>query len=198
MAASDFIKKNFVLILGLVMPALLVFGFLLSTMIPQQVSDPPKYDLLFWVQNYDYNNQQTLGVNLVVKDGTLYAQYTRGANNVGGYWKKLYRYDAETKKVEQLTLALPTDAEQITTMREEPLQATAGLKIDTTLQAPDGYTLSYDGYSRSGLLNEIFWNRGYSNEVRLRKGMSSVPLLDDSNTQPFYYGNVQFLGWVIP
>lgn len=198
MAASDFIKKNFVLLMGLLMPALLVLGFLLSTMIPQQLSDPPKYDLLFWVQNYDYNNQQPLGVNLVVKDGTLFVQYVRGANNVGGYWKKLYRYEATTQKVKELPIAIPADPENIVALREEPFAATSSLKIDTTLQSPDGYSLSYDGYSRSGLLNEVFWNRGYSNEVRLKKGPSSLALIDERTTQPFYYGNVQFIGWVIP
>ena len=37
----------------------------------------------------------------------------------------------------------------------------------------DGYELSHDNGSRSGLINEIFWGGSYSNEYRLRKGSSN-------------------------
>jgi hypothetical protein len=49
--------------------------------------------------------------------------------------------------------------EQIEGTREETVEATKNLKLDTTLQSPDGYELAYDGYSHSGLLNDVFLGR---------------------------------------
>lgn len=198
MAFKDFIKQNFVLVMGLALPVLLMAFFMISVMIPASISDPPKYDMVFSSQDYGINNGQTaVSLNLVVKDGVLKAQYVK--NPAPGYygWKKLYIYEAKTQKVRELTLGLPVDIEKIEGMREETVDSTKDLKLDTTLEAPDGYQLSHDGYSRSGIFNDVFWGGGYNSEVRLRnKNGSSVKLLGSDNRTYFYYGNVQFIGWV--
>ena len=69
------------------------------------------------------------------------------------------------------------------------------MKLDTTLRSPDGYELSYDGYSHSGLLNEVFWGGGYSSEPRLKKGSSSVRLTTGDGRTAFSYNGVEFVGW---
>ena len=172
--------------------------FMLSTMIPQSLSDPPKYDMIFSMQDHS-STPSPLAVNYVVKGGTLKAQYTKNHNSASYYgWKKLYLFDAKTQKVRELSSGLPADSDSIVTMREETIDATKNLKLDTNLEAPDGYQLSYDGYSRSGFMNDLFWNGGYNNETRLRKGASSVKLMGSDSRTYFYYGYVQFIGWVIP
>jgi hypothetical protein len=200
MTARRFIKENFVLIVGLALPVLLMIGFMIFATLPQAVSDPPQYDLVF--STTDYNAAQgnlPVSVNFVVRDGKLYAQYVayNPPGSYGNQWLKLYRYEAATGKVRQLTFGYPQGMDAIPGAREELVAATQDLTLDTTLEAPDGYQLSYEGYSRSGLFNDLFWRGGYSNEPRLRRGASSVRLAsDDSNT--LYYGNVQFIGWVTP
>jgi hypothetical protein len=199
MTAARFIKENFVLVVGLALPVLLMIAFMLFASLPQQLSDPPRYDLVFSTSDYtSARSNLPVSVNFIVRDGRLQAQYVayNPSGSFGNGWRKLYIYEANTQKVRQLTFGYPQDMDKITGTREDLVEAAQDLTLDTTLEAPDGYQLSYDGYSRSGLFNDLFWGGGYSNEPRLRKGASSVRLApDDSNTY-FYYGDVQFLGWV--
>jgi hypothetical protein len=199
--AQSFFKKNFVLIVGLTLPVLLIVGFVVASSLPQTLSDPPKYDLVFSTTDYPPNASNIpVSVRLVVKDGVLKAQYVRSVTVPGATpynsWKKLFIYDAKTQKVRQLTFGFPADMENIEGTKEETVEATKGLKLDTTLQAPDGYEIAYDGYSHSGLLNEVFWGGGYGHEPRLKKGSSSVRLTPGDGNTPFSYGTVEFVGWV--
>ncbi len=202
MAQKNFFKDNFVLIVGLALPVLLIVGFMLASSLPQVLSNPPKYDLVFSATDYPTNaNNIPVSVRLVVKDGVLKAQYVRTAVAPGNYsyntWKKLYIYEAKPQKVRQLTFGFPTDMDGIAGTKEEIVEATRDMRLDTTLQSPDGYELSYDGYSRSGLLNEMFWGGGgYGREPRLRKGSSSIRLTTGDGNTYFSYGDVQFVGWV--
>ena len=46
--SKSFLKDNFVLIVGLTLPILLMIGFIVwSARLPRSLSDPPKYDLIF-------------------------------------------------------------------------------------------------------------------------------------------------------
>jgi hypothetical protein len=201
MTANSFIKSNFVLIVGLALPVLLMISFMIFATLPQKLADPPRYDFVFSTSDFNTGfSKLPVSANFVVRDGKLKAQYV-AYEQPGGYgnnWRKLYIYEADTQKVRQLSFGYPQDMDNITGTREDVVEATKHLALDTTLVAPDGYQLSYDGYSRSGLFNDLFWGGGYSNESRLRKGASSVRLAPaDSNTH-FYYGDVQFIGWVTP
>lgn len=40
-----FIKENFVLVVGLVLPVLLMIAFMIFASLPQKLSDPPRYAL---------------------------------------------------------------------------------------------------------------------------------------------------------
>jgi hypothetical protein len=200
MPAKNFIKDNFVLIVGLTLPVLLMFGFMLAAHMPQALSDPPKYDLVFAVTEYpSYSGTIPISVKLYIKDGVLKAQYTKNPSQPSGYtgsniWKKLYLYDASAKTVKELPFPYPADMDKIDSLREETLEATKGMKLDTTTQAPDGYALTTDSYSHSGLFGDIFGGGSYSNEPVLQKGTSRVKL-SDSRTN-FNYMNPEFVGWV--
>lgn len=196
MPTKNFIKDNFVLIVGLALPVLLMFGFMLAANVPQVISDPPKYGLVFAITEYpNYSGGMPVGVKLYVKDGVLKAQYTKTpAGSYSNTWKKLYLYDAAERKVKVLPLPYPPDMDKIESMREETVEATKDMKLDTTTQAPDGYELTTDYYGRSGLLGDIFWGGGSSSEPVLKKGTSRVRL-SDSRTS-FNYMSPEFVGWV--
>ena len=131
-----------------------------------------------------------------MKDGVLVAQYAKppGQQPAFGGWKKLFLYEASSRRVRQLTFGFPADMATIEGTREEPVASAAGLKLDTTLQSPDGYELSFGDRRGGGLMLEIFGgSRGY--EPRLRKGGHSVPITAGA-ADPFGYGGAEFVGWV--
>jgi hypothetical protein len=198
MVFKRFIKDNFVLVVGLALPVLLMFGFMIASSLPNVITDPPKHDFVFSVASSVSNNLPiSLKLN-VGQDGVLKAQYIRNPQQTYHYnqWKKLYIYEAETQKVRELPLPVPADMEKIAGTREEIVGATEKLKLDTTLVSPDGYSLSYDGYSRSGLIGDIFLGGSYNSEPRLRKGSSFIRLVPGDTRTPFYYGSIEFIGWV--
>jgi hypothetical protein len=200
---TKFLKDNFVLVVGLTLPILLMIGFIVFSTLPRSLSDPPQYDLIFAVPDYSVaGNTLPVNVMLIVKDGQLKAQYTRVAQApTGGYygstgWKKLYRYQAGPQTVRELPFGIPQDVASIAPTREDVVDATKDLKLDTTLRAPDGYELDYRSNRSRGLLTDIFGGSS-SYEPRLRKGASSVRLRTGDGRTPFYAGNVEFIGWVV-
>ena len=200
MAFKEFVKANLVLVVGLALPVVLMAGFLVASGLPQRLADPPKYNLVFAVTEFSQGvSGIPVSVSFVVQDGVLKAQYVKLPPQPTGYvnnaWKKLYLYDAATQKVRQLSFGFPPNMDAIEGTVVEVVDATRTMRLNTTLQSPDGYELSRDYGSRSGLLNEIFWGGGYSNDYWLRKGSSSIRLPLASTNVP--YGTVEFVGWVM-
>jgi len=191
-----FIRENLVLVIGLTVPVLLMAGFMAVSALPDRLSDPPQYDLVFTTNEYP-STPVPITVRLIVKGGALVAQYSRPPGQTGpfGVWKKLFVYEASSRRVRQLTLGFPTDMGTLEGTREEAVASAAQFKLDTTLQSPDGYELAYGDRGGGGLLLEIFGgSRGY--EPRLRKGSRSVPLSPGVGQPAFDYGGVEFVGWV--
>ena len=197
MPVAKFVKDNLVLVVGVTLPVLLMAGFMLASALPGRLADPPKYDLLFW--EYDYSSGARLPINLqlVVKDGVLMAQYTPASKQDGlasGVWRKLFRYEAASGTVRELSLPLPADMASMVAPREAVVEAAKGLKVETTRQAPDGYELTFGDRRGGGLLLELFGG-GRDYGPRLRKGGHSVPIAP-SAAQSGYSYSVEFLGWV--
>jgi hypothetical protein len=200
MAFKEFIKANLVLVVGIALPIVLMAGFLVASGLPERLADPPKYSLVFAVTDYSQGTSGIpVSVRLVVQDGVLKAQYTKLLPQPTGYvnsgWKKLYLYEAATQKVRELSFGFPPNMDAIEGTVVETVDATRTMRLNTTLQSPDGYELSHDYGSRSGLINEIFWGGGYSNDYWLRKGSSSIRLPLATGNLP--YGTVEFVGWVM-
>jgi hypothetical protein len=200
MSGKNLFKDNFVLIVGLALPVLLMIGFMVASSLPA-LGDPPKYNLVFSVSDYRNNQPIPVSVNLVVKDGVLVAQYSKlkDSNNYGYYWRKLYLFDAKTQRVRELEFGLPQNIDQITGINEEAVAATKGMKLSTELKSPDGYELSDSYYRHGGLFNEIFfgWGRN-SSGTTITNGSRNVKLSPDDGRTYFYNGQAQFIGWVNP
>jgi hypothetical protein len=198
MGLGKFVKENLVLLAGIALPVVMMIGFLVASSLPQTLANPPQYDLVFFTDDYSSNSNGNLAttVNLVVRDGTLVAQYVPAGENNYGYWKKIYRFEAATQTIREIPFGFPPDFSTLTAMREEPVRGLEGVKLDTRLQAPDGYELSSNEYRSNGLIGDLFW-RSSTDRPRLRNGASSVPLELASDTQYYTYGNLQFLGWVV-
>ena len=130
MPVAKFVRDNLVLVIGVTLPVLLMAGFLLASALPDSLAEPPKYDLRFSTDDYP-SASIPVTVRLVVKDGALVAQYTRPPNQTGsfGLWKKLYIYEASSRRVRQLSFGLPADKATIEGTREEPVVSAAGLRL---------------------------------------------------------------------
>lgn len=201
MAFKAFVRQNVVLVVGLALPIVVMAAFMLASGLPQQLSDPPQYSLVF--SSYDYSPAAQgfpVSPRFIVRDGALHAQFTklpRQPGYVNSGWKKLYLYDAATQKVRELPFGLPADVESIEVMREDAVDSARDLVLDTTLQSPDGYELTFGTRMNGGFFNEFFWRSRDAYGARLaRKGGSTVRLTSVDGQAAFAMGTVEFVGWV--
>jgi hypothetical protein len=197
---KSFLRENPTIAFGLGLPLLLVVVFLLVSGIPTLLVDPPQYDVVYATE---YNNYQT-GVQISVVDRKVQVLYQ---GNSTGYQKpRLWRYSAKTGGVQEISFLLPPgltppgqkpstpeDAAKITPIEVPDL---AGLTIDSTSIAPDGYEFSTGMNSYSGdVFTGMFYSQRYRNEAVLTKKGRSIRLPNANN---MYYGNnTRFVGWVV-
>jgi len=197
---KSFLRDNPTIAFGLGLPLLLVVAFLLISGIPALLVEPPQYDVLYATEYYNYPN----GVQVSVVNQKVQVVY-QGSS--AGYQKpRLWRYSPKTGAVKEIAIMLPPGlappgqspvtpeaAAKITPIEVPDL---AGLMIDSSSIAPDGYEFSAgpNGYS-GDVFTGLFYSSRYRNEAVLTKKGRSIRLPYAAN---MYYGNnTHFIGWVV-
>jgi hypothetical protein len=197
---KSYFRENPTIAFGLGLPLLLVVSFLLISGIPALLVDPPRYDVLY-VTDY-YNNQN--GVQISVVNQKIQVVYQ---GNTQGYQQpRLWRYSPKTGAVKEIGLMLPPgltppgqkpatpeEATKITTIEVPDL---AGVTIDSSSIAPDGYEFSAGANGYAGdVFTGLFYASRYRNEAVLTKKGRSIRLPNAGNA---YYSNyTRFIGWVV-
>ena len=197
---KSFFRDNPTIAFGLGLPLLLVVVFLLISGIPALLVEPPKYDVLYATEYYTYPN----GVQISVVDRKVQVVY-QGSQQ--GYQRpRLWRYSPQTGAVREIAIMLPPGlappgqspvtpeaAAQITPIEMPDL---AGLTVDASSIAPDGYEFSAGPTGYSGdVFTGLFYSSRYRYQAELVKSGRSIRL---PNTDGAYYGNtVRFIGWVV-
>ncbi|MEO6975109.1 MAG: hypothetical protein ABI144_04420 [Gallionella sp.] len=195
-----FFRENPTIAFGLGLPLLLVVVFLLASGIPALFVDPPKYDVLY---ASDYSNANA-GIQISVVNKKVQVVYLGGSL---GYQKpRLWRYSPSTGAVREIAILLPAgltpagqrsatpgDAAKITTIDVPDL---AGLTVDSSSVAPDGYEFSTgrNGYN-GDVFTGLFYASRYRNEMVLTKKGRSIRLPSEGNR--YYSYNTRFIGWVV-
>jgi hypothetical protein len=197
---KSFVRENPTIVFGLGLPLLLVVVFLLLSVIPSLLVDPPQHDLLYATE-YD-NYQESLQISVVdQKVQVAYRGFARG-----GRIPRLWRYSAKTGAVQEIALLLPPIPASSATKSAEPdgnLLSTPikvpdldGLLVDSASIAPDGYEFSsgrdrHSGNVFSGLFNSSRY-RGHATLTKNGRGIR-LPNADDH----YYRQNPRFIGWVM-
>ncbi len=197
---KSFFRENPTIAFGLGLPLLLVVAFLLISGIPALLVEPPQYDVLYATEYYNYPN----GVQITVVNQK--AQVIYQGSSAGYQRPRLWRYSPKTRAVKEIGIMLPPGlappgqspatpeaAAKITPIEVPDL---AGLTIDSSSVAPDGYEFSagQNGYS-GDVFTGLFYSSRYRNEAVLTKKGRSIRLPNAAN---MYYGNnTHFVGWVV-
>ena len=198
---GKFIKDNAVLIAGIVLPVLLVAGFMILSHIPKALLDSPQHDFLLVVQSYDQPHQLGYYLSFEVQDGRLTGKATpRDGNNYSNNQRaSLFRYKADGNIFEELVFELPENLDDLKKPMTFPIAEVQNLKLDKRTQSPDGYTFEYPGYRRGGdLLGELFGSRRrYEGICVLKKDSAYFDLPAPMPKLNYDSQNLYFIGWVI-
>ena len=195
-----FLRENPTIAFGLGLPLLLVVAFLLISGIPALLVEPPQYDVIYATEYYNYPN----GVQISVVNQKVQVVYQ--GSSAGYQRPRLWRYNPKTGAVKEIAIMLPpglTPPGQSPATPEAAAKITpidvpdlAGLTIDSSSVAPDGYEFSAgpNGYS-GDVFTGLFYSSRYRNEAVLTKKGRSIRLPNAGN---MYYGNYTHLvGWVV-
>lgn len=197
---KSFFRENPTIAFGLGLPLLLVVVFLLISGIPALLVDPPQYDVVYATEYNNYPN----GVQISVVNQKIQVVYLGGS---AGYQKpRLWRYSPKSGGVTEIAIMLPPGlappgqrlASPETTANITPIDVPdlAGLTINSSSVAPDGYAFSAgpNGYS-GDVFTGLFYSSRYRNEAVLTKKGRSIRLPNAGNT--YYSNNTRFIGWVV-
>lgn len=187
---KKFLKENLVLVVGVSMPVVVVLLFLLASGLPKGFTEPPGYDFLFTTNSY--RNRLSVTVDFDVSNKQLRARAYKTKENHSGYVPKLFLYEHERQTVRELTVELPADLEDLKDGTEIPVADVARWLLDTSRKAPDGYEFRDSYRHRGGLMGEIFYSGRRRHAVVKGAAVYRIP-----DTDGQYYGNINFLGWVV-
>ena len=198
---KSFFRENPTIAFGLGLPLLLIVVFLLVSGIPALLVAPPQYDVLYATEFYN-NNMNGVQVSVVNQQVQVFYQ-----GRVVGYQKpRLWRYSPKTGGVRDIAYMLPpdlvppgkapvppVDAAKVTLLDVPDL---AGLRVDSSSVAPDGYEFSagQNGYG-GDVFTGLFYPARYLNDAVLTKNGRSIRLPNASNA--YYSFNTHFIGWVV-
>jgi len=186
MSVLNFIKENRVLVAGLVLPLLLIGIMAIAKNLPASIAPAPEYKVLYYSYVWGSNENISFKVN---ENGKLIANTVNNPNFQGTQAPKtiLYLYNPKTQFNESIEVTLDTDK------KPTSFNKFSDLKLSTTQPSPDGYTFEAYYHRNYSLLTDIFAYRSYSGgPVLTQRGtVHQIPMPNP------YYGNPQFLGWVI-
>jgi hypothetical protein len=189
---KNFIKENLVLVIGLALPLLLIVLFFVATVIPKAYSTPPQYELLFSMQDYNYQNKPDYIVDFKVKNNQLLLKAKKAEDKDNYYQnKKLMAYDAKNEVMREIVI----DSTQLSDGAELLLEETKTMTLSTNMLAPDGYVLEkqYDG--NNSLIGGLFGGGGRNSGYRLKKGNVGYKINTLQNNN--YNYELHFIGWVL-
>ena len=197
---KSFLRENPTIAFGLGLPLLIVVVFLLASGIPALLVDPPQYEVLYATEYY--NNASGVQVSVIDRKVQVYYQ---GSN--AGYQKpRFWRYSPKTGAVREIAYMLPPGLNppgRFSNFPEEAARVTpietpdfAGLNVDSSSLAPDGYEFSTGTSGYGGdVFTGLFYSSRYRSDAVLTKKGRRIRLPNASN---MYYGNnVHFIGWVM-
>jgi hypothetical protein len=199
---GQWIKKNLVLVSGIVLPVLLVVGFFLVREAPRVLSDPPDYDFLLVAYRYDYQHPRDFHLSFETRDGILHCRVTPTGDqhtHMNRQYAGIFRYSAAENRFDEIPYDLPDGVEDLEEALQFAVNETRHLDLDKDSRSPDGFTFEYTGYrGRGGLLGEIFGMRNaHDNMYVLSKDGASFHLPRPTPNQYYNHYDVHFMGWIV-
>ena len=194
-----FFRENPTIAFGLGLPILLVIVFLLVSGIPSLLVDPPKYDVLYATQYYNYQN----GVQISVINKKVQVVYQGNVHN--NQKPRIWRYNPQTGAVREISFLLPpglsrrgaknTDPDQKSKITVIDVVDLKDLTIDSSSIAPDGYEFSVGNHYSRNVFGGLFHSSSYRHDAVLTKDGRSIRL--PKSVGRYYSRNTHFIGWVV-
>lgn len=195
---KEFLKRNFVLVLGVSLPLMLIAVLLLLHGISRLTATRPAYPVLYvsydnyfgqHLYDFDIDDAGRLDIRFMQPDQPANAAGRQPADAT------LALFDARSDTLETFRLDAPEDPPQGQRLELDVPGALSEMTFSDEATAPDGYRLELSTYRGGGLLREIFGTGGRSRHHRLVRDGISFRVPDVGGTAYAYHD--AFVGWVV-
>jgi len=195
---KGFLKRNFVLLLGVSLPVLLIAALLLLHAISRLAATRPAYPVLY-VSFDNYYGQHFYDFDIDAA-GRLEIGFKLPAENAAATRRRpadatLALFDARSDTLNTYRLEAPDDPPDGQRIDLAVPGELSGLTFSGQSRAPDGYRLELSAYRGGGLLREIFGTGGRSRHHRLVNDGVSFRVPDIGSSSYAYHD--AFVGWVV-
>lgn len=185
-----FLKENFVLVVGIALPLVLIALFFIAGQVTRMAAADPQYDAVFAIDYYHNAAERPFDIS-VDSSGNIVIKSNDVDDDLHYQVPQLLVFDHETLSVRPLDIDFDLKAQG--TITAPDLEELNQHRIDPSPVSPDGYAFEYNYRSSNGIFGEIF-GFGYRSrsQYALRNGLRVIPV--ESTT---YFYQAHFLGWVI-
>ena len=196
---KEFLKKNYIILIALSLPLVLIIVVALSTFIPSRLLST-NYNFIYASCNdsrnyYYYSCNDFLAKRYSVVDDKLVVNQINPTQDSDG--------DKIPDIQENYSVHIFLHDTKSNTDKEVSLKEAQGLNLNDLLTSPDGVTVS-SGYEYSYRGDDFFpfpfGGSSSSYGLYLTKGKSKqkLNLVNENNGYYYYPDNFHFLGWVLP
>ncbi|MFN3700752.1 MAG: hypothetical protein ACK4VI_04425 [Alphaproteobacteria bacterium] len=190
---KSFLKENFVVILGISLPVILIAVFMIAQSFEKALYDPPRYAVIFksggnnLFQATVENNRLQLRFNTAANTNDRQLQHARTNPLV------LHLFSPQTGKLETFRINAPERTATNQTITLDTPEQLAALTLDHKMTAPDGFHLIAHRNGSGGLFTEIFTSPRRNFGAAYRKDNYTYRIPHYTG----YFHESRFIGWVI-
>lgn len=191
-----FLKRHGFMVAAVALPILVVVAFALARWLPQVLVDDPHYELVYSeYSGTDLPRDVTCDINAV--DGRVRVRWRKSDSPVYSRPARVWRLDPATGATTELPLPEPADLDAFDGTQDFFLEGLDGVRIDTSLRAPDGYEFEVSDWRGSGLIGDLFTHGSRGPRATIKKS-GRVIALPEAHENAYSYETATFLGWAIP
>ena len=194
---GGFWKRHGFLVAGVALPLFVVVAFVLARTLPRLWVEAPRYDALYAIRTGYDAQPRKLDRRVFVSNGRLRVAWTKVDATVYVQPLHVWRLRAADGAANLVAVPEPPSPDTMTEAVELEVGGLEGFRIDTSPRAPDGYEFENRTRVGSGLFDELLIRRRHGPGGVISKG-GRVIVLPQSDTEPYGYTPVDFLGWLVP
>jgi hypothetical protein len=197
MSIAKSLRENAALVAGILLPALVVVLFLLSSWVPRILVDPPQYDFLF-AQDSSYYGSPSPWRHQITLDpqGHLLVKAFTAKPDVYTPGDRLYLFEHADGNVREIPLPTPESTEGAENGIVVEVPELRGQFIDPSRISPDGYSLVDNTRSSRGVFG-LFYS-GNPRPLAISKNGAVFEAAADGDAMAMGWYGARLIGWIVP
>lgn len=200
---KDFFKENKTIIFGLGMPLIFITLFCLYTLISSNLTEDPKYNVLYSMSNHSDQDVKVSVINNTVKIKVFKGKNINSSNStinneaLKGF--SLWFFNSKTRGTKEIYLSL---GDEIKNEQESEnnsysvynvdIPELKNIKFNKSSISDDGYKINKKRDGAKTLIGGLFQNYSSDGSISLFKNYKNIEIKE---TSYYNYNNFKFIGW---